>query len=144
MSLNKYRTDPKLSKEGVWVAYPANKDGSIPAFKLARASAQNSKYAMAIRKLAEKTVTSTGTPDFSKLGDADLSGVELDIFIDSILVDWRHIQPNDDGEEIPYSQEAAKMFFGSDEWFDLYIELSTQANNIANFRVKQLEAEAKN
>lgn len=145
MSLkDKFKTDPNAAREGVWFEYPANADGTVPAFKLARMSKHNKRYSAAMRKVSAKYENDSGIADFSALNEVEAEEMLLDVFLDTVLLDWRNVQPEDDGKPIAYSRDAAKTLLGSDEWIDLYSDLNDKARRAASFREKALTAQAKN
>jgi hypothetical protein len=145
MSLrDKFKTDNDAAREGVWFEFPANSDGTVPAIKLARMSRHNKRYTLAMRRMSSKYETESGVADFSSLSEDQAEALLLDVFIDTVLIDWRNIQPEDDGEVLAYSKEAAKQLLGDPSWLDLYTDLNEKARRAASFRGKQLEAQAKN
>jgi len=147
MSLKtKFKTDADAARDGVWVEYTSlpNADGSVPAFKLARMGKQNRKYTLAIRDVAKNYQDENGRPDLSTADEAKAEAALLDVFVTTVLLDWRNFQPNDDGVALAFSQEAAREIFGSESWVDLYGDLTTKADRAANFRQQILVAQAKN
>lgn len=145
MSLkNKFKTDAAAAVEGVWFEYSPNADGTIPAFKLARVGKQNKKYVLLMRAIGEKYAGANGLADFSSLSYEASEQVALELFIDSILVDWRNIQPEDDGKALAFTRENAMALLGSPDWADLYADLEEKAGRAASFREKVLQAQAKN
>lgn len=143
---NRFKTAATTAAEGVWVGYPANSDGSVPAFKLARSGRQNQKYAEALTRYIEKYRDDmTGkprdlSPEEQKVAESDM----VDLFCRTVLLDWRNFQPNDDGVALPFSVEAAAAILNDLDWSDLYIDLQQRANNASNFKAKTVKAEAKN
>ena len=137
-----YKTDPAANTGGVFVSYPKNSDGSTPRFKLSRMSqAVNKKYAkeMETRTRPFRRELELNTLD-TDVGDE----LMLDVFIASILLGWEHVQPNDDGEELEFNSENAKKFLGDPEWAELLDDLKERAKDASNFRLAQMEVEAKN
>lgn len=135
MSLrDKFKSDPALSRDGVWFYYPElpNKDGTIPGVKLARISGANPRYMKLIRDIAE--ANDGKVPD----------GKDDEIFVDGVLLDWANIQPDDDGVQLIYTRENALKLFTDQAWLDLRDDWRAKAINIANFRQKQLEGTAGN
>ena len=146
MSLkNQFKTDTALVTEGVWFDYKnsPNKDKTVPGFRLSRMNGK--RYNAVMRKHTEPyTNKATGEQDFSGLSDAEAESMTLDVFLDAVLVDWRNFQPEDDGVVLEFSKENAKLILGSEDWFDLYLDLQTKARDVANFRQRAIEADAKN
>lgn len=147
MSLkSKFKTDSTAAREGVWFDYSSapNADGSVPGFKLARTSKHNKRYTAAIRKFSEKYQGENGAVDFSSLNEEESDKILLRVFIDTVLLDWRNFQPDDDGKNLDFSKDNALAILGSDDWSDLYIDLNDKARAASNFRQKAIEAQAKN
>lgn len=140
-----YRTDTHAVTDGVWHDYPANTDGTVPGFKLARTSRQNKRWAKALRAHAKRFTDDEGRPITPTDETEDDAHKALQqVFFDAVLLEWRNFQPNDDGVAVPYSRQAAAAILGSDEWFDLYSDLNDRAAKAAYYRQKTVELEAKN
>jgi hypothetical protein len=148
MSLkHKFKIDAIAANEGVWVEFSdcPNKDGSIPSFLLARASKQNTRYQLELHKVNKQIgVDRRGMLDMASITEDKAEAMELDMFLGTILLNWSNFQPEDDGVELDFSRENARMIFSSRDWLDLYDELNLKALTAATFRDKQVEAEAKN
>jgi len=144
MSLkNKYKTNTKVANEGIWFKMIANTDGSVPAFKLAFLGKQNKTYKAALRRHLDQ-LGGLGTIDFESLGEEEADALLLEVFVDSVLLDWSNFQPDDNGVALSFSKENAKIIFGDEEWVALYDELNLKAKRIAAFKEQRLESEAKN
>lgn len=141
MSLNKFRTDPSLAKEGVWVEVARNTDDTPVRFKLARMSRHNPKY---LKKLRDVGEVHAPDGDWNLIPEAKGDELSLEVFIDVVLLEWENVQLNDDGVALPYSKENAYSLFGNPEFVDLYEELKVRAQTAATFRHKKLEEAAKN
>lgn len=147
MSLKtKFKTDSNAARDGVWFDFSAhpNADGTIPGFRLARSSKHNKKYIAAVRKHTEKYQTEEGVVSLEDITEEQSDRMLLEVFIDTILLEWRNFQPDDDGKDLPFSRDNAMFIFASDDWADLYADLTDKAKKAANFRQKSLEAQAKN
>lgn len=149
MSLkDKYKTDATAARDGVWFDFTAlpNNDGSVPGFKLARMTKQNKKYSAALRKVTNGVDIDpdTGLPDMSTMDSDKSDKLVLDVFLDTVLLDWRNFQPEDNGAVLAYSREAALALFSSEDWADLYNDLAGKAQKASGFRERSLEAQAKN
>lgn len=137
-----YKTDPAANEGGVWFSYPKNKDGTVPRVKLSRMSqSTNKKYA---KELETRTRPFRRELELETLDTEVGDGLMLDVFIAAILLEWEHMQPNDDGEELAFTAENAKKLLGDPEWAELYEDMREKAKKAANFRSASLEAEAKN
>lgn len=147
MSLKqKFKTDTDAANDGVWFDYDGqpNDDKTVPGFKLARKSGQNKSYAKAMREFTKEHTTEDGITDFNDLSEAEAEAVELDVFVNALLIEWRNFQPDDDGKALPFSQENAKKIFGDLDWSDLYKDLARKCGLASAYKAKQLKAEAKN
>lgn len=128
---DKFKTDAQLANDGVWVTYEKNSDGTIPAIKLARASKQNKKFQQAARKLQEAT---------GEAADEEY----ITLFADCVVLDWRNMQPEDDGVVLPYSKEAAAKLLCDPNWSDLFDDIVDKSHSTAAFREATLAGQAKN
>lgn len=147
MSLKKkFKTDTTAANEGVWFDYEdaPNEDGTVPGFKLARKSQQNKAYSKAMRDFTKEHTSEDGVTDFADLSEDQAQAVELDVFVNSLLVEWRNFQPNDDGKAMDFSPANAKKIFGDPDWTDLYRDLARKCGQATAYRTAQLKAEAKN
>ena len=133
-----FGTDKKLEQEGVLVEYPANEDGSIPSFRLARMCRSNKRYMKAVEAATRphKRAIELGT-----IKPETAEEVFLDVFVGTILLGWDNIQDNA-WLEIPFSKEAAKNLLK--ELPDLYDDLQEKAKNMSLFLESEMETEQKN
>lgn len=133
-----FGTDKTKEIEGVLVEYPANEDGSIPSFKLARMCRSNKRYVKAVE---------TATRPHKRAGELGTIKPEvaeeimLDVFVGTILLGWENLQDLE-GKEIPYSKSKAKEIMV--EIPDLYDDLQKKANDINTFLKSEMEQEEKN
>lgn len=141
---DKFRTDPSAVRDGVWFSYEKNSDGTVPRFKLARMSKHNVGYAKALRKFTQQHTDANGTFDLDTLDEAVAEKAMLDVFCETVLLDFENVQPDDDGKSLQYSALAARALLGNPEWTDLYEDLTKKAQSAASFRQKRQEAELKN
>lgn len=136
----KFQTDTAKTANGVWFDYndAPNADGSVPGFRLARLSVSNPRYAKLLQDIALKNEARTP----SQIED-EREGLEL--FVDSVLLEWRNFEPTDGGiEPLTYTRENALEIFGNPEWRDLYIDLRVKAMKQANYAKARLDATVKN
>lgn len=141
---DKYKTDSEIVAEGQWFDFEENSDGSIPGFKLRIANRQNKAYAKALRVFAEKYGDESGTSTFDSLSEKDAEAYLLEVFVNTVLIEWRNFQPDDNGVETPYSKENAMKLFGSSDWGAFYDVLTAKAKKISNYQQRSLAAQAKN
>lgn len=137
-----YKTDPVANETGVWVAYPANSDGTIPRFRLARQNvAANKKYG---RELDRATKPYRREIELDTLDEKVSDDVMLHVFCTTILLEWEYVQPDDDGKNRDFTEENAKALLGDPQWAELYEDLQSRAKRAALFRIAQQEKAGKN
>jgi hypothetical protein len=134
---SQFKTDPKAIAEGVWFDFPANPDGTVPRFKLARLSSVNPKYA---RLLKEVQARNEGTD----LSDAERETQANALFVDASILAWENFQPEEDGKNVPYSRETAIQLVNDPAWRDLVDDLRLKAMRANGFIAKKIEAVTKN
>lgn len=139
MSLYKdFETDKKAEEAGVWIDYGPNDDDTIPAFRLARMGKANKKYVKTLEKL---TKPYRRQMELGTMGEKLAQELNVSIFADSIVLDWRNVQDKD-GNEIEFSRDAVKVLMN--DLPDLYADLESHAQRAATFREKELEYDVKN
>lgn len=141
MSIKDFKTNPTAAVEGIWVEYSANADGSIPGFKIARMSRTNKNYLKALETI---TKPHRRAIELDTIGTAKAEEISLSVFVKSILLDWRNIQPEDDGKNVDFNETNAKKLLGSAEYEDLLTDLTTRARSASDFRDEALGTETKN
>lgn len=146
MSLREqFGTDENKELNGVEVTYGKNDDGTIPTFVVSRMGKANKPYMKAL----ELALRPYRRQIELKQIDNDTAGEVLEtVFIKHVLKNWSNVKLADvtgsakDEGDAPFNLANAKMLFGALP--DLFDELNSQANDAANFRDAQLEADAKN
>lgn len=141
MPITDFKSNPKREGEGFWLELSKNKDGTIPRFLLARMSPSNRKY---VTTLESEVKPHRRAIELGTLAEDAADELNIKIFCRSILLGWEHIQPKDDGIEVPYSESNAIDLLNKPEWQDLVQHLSTEARKAANYRDKAREVELKN
>lgn len=146
MSLrSQYATDISKEVDGVQVPQPANEDGSVPSFTIARMSKSNKRY--------QQALTSAIRPHqrAQQLGTLPTEVAEkifLEVFCQHILKGWTNVLAADvTGDDkakgfIDYNKENAIKLM--QRLPDLYDNLSEVANSASMFREGTLEEEAGN
>lgn len=134
MSLGSLKSSSKLANEGINVAIKEgiNTDGTIPTFKVLRASMQNKKYAKAIRELNDKVLSTYGVSSSDQLTDEQNEEIDVNVFIEAVLVGWENVEL-EDGVKYPYSIENAKALFLNPDWFDLISKIKLGASLAKGF-----------
>jgi len=133
-----FGTDKKLEQEGVLVEYPANEDGSIPSFRLARMCRSNKRYTRAV-ELATRPHKQALKHETLKPEIAE--EVFLDVFVGTILLSWDNIQDKN-GKAVIFNKENAKDLLK--KLPDLYDDLQEKAKDISLFLEAEMEQEEKN
>lgn len=139
MSLFKlFGTNKSLEEEGIEVTYPANEDGTVPTFIVARMGKTNKAYS---RELQRAMKPYRQQIKYDTLSNEQAEEVLLGVFIKSVLKGWRNVQ-NEKGKDVEYTYENAKKLFT--QLPDLYEELQERAQSMATFRIEEREDVAKN
>ena len=133
MSIKKFKQDGGKANEGVWFDYPANADGSIPRVKLAREGRSNKKWLAVFREVTKDLDTDNLSPE-------EDFGVGVEVFAKAVVLDWEHIQPNDDGVELANDLGARIALLSDPDWTDFYTDLKDKANKRENFANKEKAA----
>ena len=93
-------------REGVWIEYPTLVvDGKTPGFKCRSTNHRANKD---LKKAMETSIRKHGKAiarDEMSAEDADK--VDVDNFVDTVLVDWRNVFTEDGQEELPFNRENA-------------------------------------
>lgn len=127
--LEDYLTDKDLESDvGVWIVFPGDRK-----FNIRRAGGSNAAFARAFQAAVKPYdhLVKKGTLDRA-LGDK----IMYKVYADTVVRDWSGIY-DIEGEEIPYSPEAAVEYFTLLP--DLFAELMGHANDMATFSITQLE-----
>jgi len=146
MSLRKqFGTDAKMESEGVEVQFGENQDGSIPTFRLARATKANKAYSKALERATRphRRQIELGTMN-NELAEKMFMGV----FVDTLLLGWSNVKLSDvTGDEesegsAPFNRENALALLQALP--DLYEDLQMKCNGASLFRSEKLEEESGN
>lgn len=130
-----FKTNNEAEKTGRWFNFTtANEDGTLPGFKLARMSKSNPVYQTAMEATAKELRREI---ELDILTEDAADPIFRKVFIDTILVEWRHVQ-DANNQVIPFSKENAEALF--EELPDLYAVLVEEARKLANFRAKAVDA----
>lgn len=136
-----YKTNASKEENGIWFEDTGviNADKTVPGFLLARASRANPKFARETEKLGKK---------YRRQFENDLVTGDVavrlnkELFLDTILLDWRNVQLDDDGKNLAFTRENAEMLF--EELPDLYELLEQAARKASNFRDEEIEDDTGN
>lgn len=137
-----FKTNSAKEVEGVEIEFPeaTNNDKTVPVFVLSRMGKANKTYAKA---LEAKTRPFRRQVELGTMKTEVADELFLNVFVDTILRGWRHVQ-DDNGAEIPFTRENAIALLTEPGMEDLYERLQTEAGLSANFRDLKLESEAGN
>jgi hypothetical protein len=136
---SRFKTDVAAVQSGVWFDMPfaRNADGSVPGFKLARFGLANPKYQKALALFIEQA------GDLETVSDEQDRERSTRFFVDFAVMDWRNVQPEDDGVELKFSKDAATEILNSWDWVDLLNWLRQRASEQEGFKAKEADATAK-
>lgn len=132
---SQFETDKNHEKEGIWFDYPANWDGSIPRFKLARIHNGNTKYIANLEELQQKHKN-----DIDCMSNQKSLSLLIDVFVDSVLIDWANIKSPKKSH--PFTREEAVSLLT--RLPDLYRDLQEKASDISNYLTEEVECATKN
>jgi len=135
---NQFETDQDAEKDGIWIEYGENEDGTIPAFKVSRMSKNNKRYSKALDRA---TRPHRRAIELETLKDDTAERVFMEVFVDTILMDWKNIQTKQ-GSEIALTKEKALEIFNALP--ELYEDLQNNARKASLFRQEALEEESGN
>jgi hypothetical protein len=148
MSLSKqYATNQDAESSGVPVQFPANADGTIPTFWIARAARSNARYLKALERL---TKPHRRALELKTMPPAQAEDIFRQVFVDGNLVRWENVllsdvlgEPaGDENEKAPMTRDNAIALFT--RLPDLYAELQETSNSATKYLTETLEDEAKN
>ena len=132
----KFKTSSALVREGVWFDVAENTDGSKCRVRLRRSGRGNPQWAVSFREHTKGLDMEAVSPEEDEL-------ITANVFAEANVVDWENFQPEDDGQNMPFSVENAKMILTDPDWVELLKDWQTKANGIAAFQQKR-EDEAGN
>lgn len=129
---DQFESDNDLELSGVWCPV-----GTMQ-FKLARAGGENENFV----KLASKKFKPFQAAIAADAMPKELATeLVLDVFIETILMDWKDVYDRD-GTLLVFSKDAAKKLLT--DLPNLFVALQQDAQKVANFRKVNLEAAAGN
>lgn len=133
----------KVAK-GTWVDfYEPNRDGTVPSFLLAHKGDANQRYLLrkeAILKPHRRRL------QIGTMPEREAAQLLRQAFVETVLLDWKHFQPNDGGagDEIKFSAKDAQYYLDMPEMTPLWEFLDNEAGQFERFRQVKLEEEVKN
>ena len=131
MSLKgKFKTDSALTRDGAWFELAKNSDGTTARIRLRRYGRSNKDWVAAYRD-------ETKDVDLENISPEEDEAITVRVFTRACVVDWEHMQPEDDGNNIPFSKDAALALFIDPEWNDLFKECQAHSQERTAFQAKQ-------
>lgn len=129
-----FELDKAKLEKGTPVKFAPNADGSIPTFYVKRSGSTNDDYSRILNELLEP------------FGDKELTSEENEnimneVFVRSCLVKWDGVKDRK-GVVVEFSEKRAIQL--AKELPELFNVLKRHAANFANYRVGELEDDAKN
>lgn len=137
MSLkSKFKTNSSLVNDGVWFDVCTNSDKTKCRVKLRRPGRGNSLWSKAYRKHTADRDMDLVTPEEDEI-------ITATIFAEANVADWEHLQPEDDGKDLPFSVEAATKLLVDPDWVELLKSWQVNAQKLDRYQDAR-EADAKN
>ncbi len=134
--------DREAARDGVWIEMVDFDGTKFGSYKCRLLGDGNLEYRAARRRRlgklpkAQRFALQGDNPDFELAHEID-----VDNFIEAILVDWRDVFDNK-GKQVSYSPAAARALFMQEKW--LFELLEEESGRVANFRNQEREETAKN
>jgi hypothetical protein len=137
------RLDMDKVNNGVVCQFDAepNSDGSIPWVKLAHNGTANRRFQSryeAITKPYRRKL------QIGAMKEEEAQALLRKAMVEVCILDWGNIQPDDDGNNIPFSPGAAEDILGNPEFAHFWAWVQAEADNIENYRKERQEQEGKN
>lgn len=129
-NLRKVSPDAELSK-GIWVTYYEDIEARV-------ARINNPEYLEKLRKLSQPYMSDIQAGRFP---DADMEALVMEAAAETILVDWRGMQDDED-KDVEYSPEQALAYLR--EYPDFYNFVMRIANSAEMYRKQDEAKTAKN
>jgi hypothetical protein len=137
MSLkDRFKTSSALVRDGVWFDVVTNSDKTKCRVKLRRTGRGNPIWSRVFRE-------QTADRDMDNVSPEEDEVITANVFAEANVVDWEHFQPDDDGNDLPFSVENARSILVDPDWVDLLKDWQTKAGSITAFQQKR-EGEAGN
>jgi hypothetical protein len=139
MSLYKrFKTDPKIEKEGVLLDFGKNSKGAQIYIRVARAGGANQAYLNRMEARAKPHRRSIQNDTIERV---TLEKLILDVYAETVVLGWENVE-DENGNELPFNKDNVIKLFT--DLPDVYEEVKDQAQKGALYRQELLEADAKN
>lgn len=117
---SKFKTDPVLEKEGIWVRFSSEVSFLVRRMGGANTSKLKASYAKFCKPYAYQIQTDS-------LDEAKDRELQIKVFVDACLINWEGIII--DGEEVPFSfEKAVDLFEALPEVFDFVRKAASDFN----------------
>lgn len=136
MSLKaRYKSSAALREGGVWFDVTTNSDGSKCRVRLRRHGRGNKFWTAAYR-------ANTSGIDTDAISIEEDEAITAKVFVEGCVVEWEHVQPEDDGKDLPFTIENAIALLIHPDWVELLKDWQNKANSLEPFQ--NPEEDAKN
>jgi len=127
-----FSTNDGMEKGGIDLAY-----GDVK-IRVARAGGSNHKYGKSITERMKpfKRAYETGT-----LSDEDSDKIMREVYADSIILGWENVTDKD-GNYLEFNRENCIKLMS--DLPELFRDIMAQSQKVANYRIEEIEADAKN
>ncbi len=140
MKLSKYKTDTNAAKEGVWVTMEGT-------FEIKIARSNSPKFQTFFQKHARgkgrRFLKGAAKGSLDSDSIEALKPVMKEAAARCLIVDWRGLQ-EEDGSEIPYSEEKAVEILINPEYEDLFNDVLEAAQDQELYRAEEDASDAGN
>lgn len=137
-----FQTDAKLESEGIDLNYgpadDANPEAGDVIIRIRRAGGANKEYSKA---LTSKMRPYRKQVEAGTLDNGVAERVLREVYAETVVIGWKNVK-GEDGKDIPFSADAVKDLFS--DMPDLFVDVQTQATQMALFRAEVAESIAKN
>lgn len=122
-----FKTNSSLVNDGVWFPVTNNSDGTKARVKLRRSGRGNALWSLAFRK-------HTAEQDMDTLTPAEDEVITAKIFAEANVAGWEHMQPEDNGRDLPFTLENVTALLIDPDWIELLKKWQQQANSLAPYQ----------
>lgn len=128
-----FKTDDGMEQTGIWIDY-----GPAGSFLIARAGGKNQKFNQVLQRENRQNKFKI---DNDLLSEQEGRELMYRVFAEAVVKDWQDVRDRD-GRLMQCTRDNIIKLFR--DLPDLFMDIQTQAQKVANFREKELEDAAKN
>lgn len=145
MSLkSQFKTNSSFVNDGVWFDVCVNNDAKpggdlvVPKpattcrIKLRRTGPGNMLWSAAWRK--HEDAAGKALNDLTPAEDAEFMAK---VYADAVVADWEHMQPHEDGVDVPFSRAAVVELLADPDWLELRNWIRAKADSLEPFQDKR-------